>query len=109
MHRAFQGNSCFDHMSCRRRDTLLDVTNETKATLVQRANETLVGAAVAEGAPRRADPGARRRLRDDAALPDRVEQLVLADDSIPIPNEVNKQIEYLRLDVKRADAGGATL
>ncbi len=108
MHRAFQDNSCFGHMSCRRRDTLLDVTNETKATLVQRANEALVVAAVAERAPCRADPGAQRRLRDDAALPNRVEQLVLADDSISIPNEVNQQIEYLRLDVNRR-AGASQL
>ena len=33
------------------------------------------------------------------ALPNRVEQLVLADDSIAVANEVNKQIEHLRLDV----------
>src|SRR6266508_5286048 len=99
MHRAFQDNSCFGHMSCRRRDTLLDVTNETKATLVQRANEALVVAAVAERAPCRADSGAQRRLRDDAALPNHVDQLVLADDPIAVANQVNEQIEYLRLDM----------
>ena len=35
----------------------------------------------------------------DAALPDRVEQLALADDPVAIADEVNEQIEHLRLDV----------
>jgi hypothetical protein len=66
---------------------------------VQRANQVLVVAAVAERAPCRADAGAERRVRDDAALPNRVDQLVPADDPIAIPNKVNEQIEHLRLDV----------
>jgi hypothetical protein len=32
-------------------------------------------------------------------VPDRVEQLVLTDDSVTIPNEVYEQIEHLRLGV----------
>src|SRR5262249_61071761 len=58
-----------------------------------------VVAAVAERASRRADTGTQRRLRDDAALPDRVEQLILADRSITIANEIDQQVEHLRLDV----------
>ena len=72
---------------------------------MQRANEALVVAAVAERAPCRADAGAQRRLRNDAALPDRVEQLVLADRSITVANEIDKQVEHLRFDVN--DRAGA--
>jgi len=76
-----RGNSFFDRDSRR-----LDVADETKSALVQRANEALVVATVAERAPCRADAGAERRLRDDAALPNRVEQLVLADDPMAVSN-----------------------
>ena len=34
-----------------------------------------------------------------APVPNRVDQLVLADDPIAVPNKVNEQIEHLRLDV----------
>ena len=99
MHRVFRRNSCFDRVSGRRRAVTFDVTDETKPTLVQRANETLVIAAVAERAPGRADARAQRRLRDDASLPNRLEELVLAHDSIAVADEVNKEVEHLRLDV----------
>src|SRR5262245_11982570 len=100
MHRVFQGESCFDRVSGRRSRTItLDVTDETKPTLTQRANKTLTVAAVAERAPGGADTGTQRRLRDDASLPNCLEEFVLAHDSIAVPNEVNEEVEYLRLDV----------
>src|SRR5262249_30178232 len=77
----------------------LHVADETKPSPVQRANQALVVAAVAECAACRADAGAERRVRDDAALPDRVDQLVPADDPIAVSNEVHEQVEHLRLDV----------
>src|SRR5262245_2680528 len=82
-----------------RRVVFVDLADGAKPALVQSANEALVAAAVAERAPCRADAGVERRLRDDAALPDDVEQLVFADDPVAIANEVNEQIEHLRLDV----------
>src|SRR5262245_4137690 len=85
--------------SGRRRVVLVDLADEAKPPLVQSADEALVAAAIAERAPCRADAGVERRLRDDAALPDDVEQLVFADDPVAIANEVNEQIEHLRLDV----------
>jgi hypothetical protein len=66
---------------------------------VQGANEGLIVAAVAERAARRADTGAERRLRDDAALPDGLDQLVLAHDSLAVLHQENDQVEHLRLDV----------
>src|SRR5262249_54348903 len=78
---------------------VFNVADKTKSALVQRAYEALVATAVAERAPCRTDAGAQRRLRDDAALPNHVDELVLADDPIAVANEVNEQIEYLRLDM----------
>src|SRR5262245_36465919 len=85
--------------SGRRGRVVVNVADKTKSALVQRAYEALVAAAVAERAPCRADAGAQRRLRDDAALPNHVDELVLADDPIAVANEVNEQVEYLRLDM----------
>ena len=66
---------------------------------MQRTNEALVVTAVAERAPGRADARAECALRNDTTVPNRVEQFVLADASIAVANEVDKRIEYLRLDV----------
>src|SRR5262249_15288100 len=83
----------------RRRTVLVNVADKAKSAFVQRADEALVVAAVAERPPCCADAGAQRRLRDDAALPNHVDQFVLADDPIAVANQVNEQIEHLRLDV----------
>jgi hypothetical protein len=93
-------------LSGRRGVVIVNVADEPKAALVQSANQVLIVAAVAECAPCRADAGVERRLRDDAAVPDGVEQLVLTDDSVTISNEVNEQIEHLRLGVN--DRAGAS-
>jgi len=57
-------------------------------------------------------PSARRAalmrelsVASDASLPNRLEQLVLAHDSIAVADEVNKEVEHLRLDVN--DRAGA--
>ena len=65
---------------------------------MMRSNKHLIGAIVADGASCGADARAERSLRDDAALPYDIDDLALADNSIAIPNEVDEQIENLRLD-----------
>ena len=77
--------------------TLGDVADEAKPAFVQGANQVLIAATVAKRTPCGADAGVERRLRDDAAVPDRVEQFVLTDDPVTVSNEVDEQIEYLRL------------
>jgi len=84
---------------------LPDEPDETEAALVHGANQSLVVAAVAKHAPCGADARAQRCFRHNAALPNRIEQLVLADDPVAVTNEVNEQIEHLRLDMK--DRAGA--
>ena len=78
---------------------ILHFAHEAKAALEHRANETLIGATVAQRAPCGTDARAERRLRNDAALPDHVEQFVLADDPVAVPDQVDEQIEHLGLDV----------
>ena len=41
---------------------------------------------------------AERRLRNNPALPDRVDQFVLADDPVAIADQEDQQVEHLRLD-----------
>ena len=77
---------------------VIDPPDKAESALGHRADEVLAFTAVANGAPRRADAGAERRLRDDAALPDRLDQLVLADDSVAVADQIEQQIEHLRLD-----------
>ena len=40
----------------------------------------------------------RVEFRDDAAAPDRGDQIVLADDAVAVLHQVDQQVEHLRLD-----------
>src|SRR5262249_11383624 len=91
--------------SRRRSSVSVELPDEAKPTLVHGANEALVVTAVAERAPRRADAGAERRLGDDAAVPDHIDQLVLAHDPIAVLDQMDEQIEDLRLEMH--DRSGA--
>src|SRR4051812_40512111 len=76
-----------------------DLTHETKSPFVDGANKALIGPTIGKRASCCADAGAERRFRYDAALPHRVEELILTDNSVAVPDKVNQQIEYLRLNV----------
>ena len=76
-----------------------DLPDESESTLTQRANEALVVAAAAERPPGSADAGPERRLRDGTTVPDCLDQLILAHDSVAMLDEVNDQLKDLRLDV----------
>src|SRR5262249_45666013 len=52
-------------------------------------------------AARRIDPVEQGRSRDGPALPDLGHQLVLADHPVAVPDQVNDQIEDLRLERQR--------
>ena len=49
--------------------------------------------------PRRADARGQGGIRDDPAVPDTVDQFILADDSPGPLGEINQQIKHLRLDI----------
>jgi hypothetical protein len=65
---------------------------------VIRANLHLIETIVADGTARGADARAERCIGDDAALPYGIYEFVFAYNSIAILNEINEQIENLRLD-----------
>src|SRR6266700_3905479 len=77
---------------------MIDRSDKAETPLMERPNQTLLDSIVADGAPRRTDAGAQRCLGDAAALPNGLDELVLAHKSITAPNEVNQQVEHLRLD-----------
>src|SRR5215813_3585927 len=82
----------------RRLAGVIDRSNKTKTPLMERSDQTLIVAVVADRAPRRADPGAERRFRYNAPLPNRLDEFVLGDDPVAVPDEIDEQIEHLRFD-----------
>jgi hypothetical protein len=66
---------------------------------VQCPDKNLVGPVVTKCAPGAVDAAAQRGLGDDPAIPDRLYQFILADNAIMIADEVNDDIEHLRLNM----------
>ena len=62
------------------------------------ADDGLIPAAVADRLARRVDPAGQGRFRNDPAIPDIFDQIVLGDDALAIFDQINQQIEDLRLD-----------
>jgi hypothetical protein len=54
-------------------------------------------AAVADCASRRGDPAVERRIGDDPPAPHRRQEIVLADDALAVLQEIDEEIEDLRL------------
>ena len=76
---------------------LADFAYEPHAFSWQRFDEVLRLAAVANRGPSRIDAGAQRRLRNNAPIPQRREQIILADDAPAVLNQVDQKIEDLGL------------
>src|SRR5690606_5437320 len=76
----------------------IDSSNETKALSSQRSDESLLVTAVADRGPGGVDMARERGFRDDAPVPNRLEQVVLADDAFSVRHEVEQNIEHLRSD-----------
>ena len=65
---------------------------------MKRVYEALLLSAVADGASRDIQPGRQRGIGYDASIPDRIDQLILAHDALPVTDEVREQVEYLWCD-----------
>src|SRR5262249_59835652 len=65
------------------------------------AHEDLRRAAVADRLAYRIDSGVQRHVRDDSAVPDGLDELVLADHPVAVGDQIGQQIEHLRLDMNR--------
>ena len=75
----------------------LNCANEAKAAAVDRLDQRLPVAIVADRLPRGVDPAAQRGLRHDPSVPDGVQQLVLAHDTVAVAYQVHQQVVHLRL------------
>jgi hypothetical protein len=78
--------------------TLAQLADETEPFSRYGTDQVLMPAVVADCPPRGVDPARERRFRNDPSLPDGVDQIVFADDTIMVFHEIHQQVEYLRLD-----------
>src|SRR5262245_24963950 len=70
---------------------------EAKALARQGLNQSLGIAAVANGISGGVDAGCQCRIRDDASVPNRGDEIVLAHDAFAVADQMQQQVEYLRL------------
>src|SRR5215510_693791 len=82
-------------MSCRA--LLVDRANKAHAFARNGADYFLNVSVVANRFACGVDPARQRRIRYDAAAPDRRDQVILAHDAVSVLDQVNQQVEYLRL------------
>jgi hypothetical protein len=90
-----------------RRGTLLlfaHGTYEVEALAKHGVDEALLLAIVADCAPGRIDAGAQCRLRNQPPIPDRGEQVILADDVFPVADQIFQDVEDLRLERNQTGA-----
>src|SRR5581483_6904970 len=86
----------------------LHLTDEAKALARHRADQLLVAAVVVDRLAHGVDPAGQGRFGHDASVPDLVEQFVLADHAIAVLDEIEQNVEHLRLQ-RDALAGAAQL
>jgi hypothetical protein len=77
----------------------LHLADEAEAAARHRSDEPLLLSGVADCAPSGADPAGEGIVRHRAAIPDRLQQLVLADDTVPMLDQISQNLEHLRLDM----------
>ena len=80
-------------------------SDETEALSRQGFDKALLVARIADRAPSSIQPGSQRSIGHAAPVPDRIDQVVLADDAPPVADQIIEQIEYLWRD--RYDGGPA--
>ena len=84
----------------------LHVAYESKAFSRKGTDHDLILAAVADRPACGVDPARQRGFGDDAAIPYRLDQIVLGDDVVAVFDQVNQEIEHLRLDRDAFAAAG---
>src|SRR5262249_61304999 len=75
-----------------------DRADETEALAVNRADQALLFAAVVDRLPHSIDVACQRRVGHDSAVPDSLNQIVLADHALPVLQQIDQQVEHLRSD-----------
>src|SRR5512145_1305011 len=80
-------------------------TDEAVALAMDRLDEFLGVAVVAESLPRRFHAACDGRIRNGAPLPDHLHDLFLGDEALPVRDEQCEQCEDLRLETHRLATG----
>jgi hypothetical protein len=83
---------------------LADLADEPESLAGDRSKQALVLPAVADGLARRVDVTGQGRFRDNPAGPHGIQELVLADDVLAVPQQMEQQVEDLRPDGDRLGA-----
>src|SRR4029079_14720658 len=73
-------------------------SNEADALARQRLNQALRLATVADRSPCRVDTCRQCGLRDDAAMPDGGDEVLLADDALAVFNHIREKVKDLGLE-----------
>src|SRR3546814_20820002 len=84
-----------------RRPLFPDVADEAEPLAGDCPDQPLILAAVADGLAGRVYVTGQCRFRDDAPLPYDVQEVVFADDVLPILHEIEQQVEDLRSEEGR--------
>src|ERR1700710_1595647 len=84
------------HSRSVRRLDLADVADKAKSLAGDGPDQALFPAAVADRLAHRIDMTGQRRLGDDTAAPYRAQHIVLADDVLPVPHQIDQEVEHLR-------------
>src|SRR5215467_4252877 len=80
---------------------LVDSADETDPLAWDGTNEPLLLAVVADRVSRGIDPAVQRRVRDDPSSPHQFDEIIAADDAVAAFQQVNQQVEHLRLHRNR--------
>jgi hypothetical protein len=81
-----------------------DLGDEAKPAARDGPDKTLRCAVVADRAARRVYPTGERSVRDDPSVPNRLENLILADHAIAVGSQIDQKVEYLGLHMDSAPA-----
>ena len=92
------GGVAGEHVPVRRRLLSAHLADEAQPLARDGADQLLFVAAVADRLSRGVDAAGQGRIRHDPAAPDRSDEIVLADDAVAILQQVDQQVEDLRLD-----------
>jgi len=76
----------------------LHCANETETFARQCFDQALLLARVADCVANRIQAGCQRGIRDRASVPDGADEVILADDALPVADQVIEQIEHLGCD-----------
>src|SRR5262252_6768552 len=74
------------------------MADEAETLAGDRPDKALLLAGVADGLANRVDVTGDRRFRHDSAAPYCLQQVVLANDAVAVPDEMQQQVEDLRPD-----------